>query len=193
MQRLSIAIVLVLAWVPLVQAAEADAVRKADADLNTAYKALFSRLDDGSQQRLRDAQRAWIAFRDKECAFRAQGNAGGSIRAVVSTDCIAELSTQRTQQLKAQLDCTEGDVSCVPQQRGSASAAAGADVPCSKSAGQKKAEEYAQQCIQVSPATHPPCNVANPCELMIDEIKRSCAMIDKDAPSFCASYSGAHR
>jgi hypothetical protein len=46
-----------------------------------------------------------------------------------------------------------------------------------------------QQCQQVSPATHPPCNVANACELMIDEIKRGCAMIDKNAPAFCAGYA----
>jgi hypothetical protein len=64
-----------------------------------------------------------------------------------------------------------------------------ADVPCSKSAGAKKAEEYVQQCLEVSPATHPPCNASNSCELIIDEIKRGCAMLDTNVPAFCADYT----
>ncbi len=64
-----------------------------------------------------------------------------------------------------------------------------ADVPCSKSAGAKKADEYVQQCLAVSPATHPPCNASNSCELVIDEIKRGCAMIETNPPAFCAGYS----
>jgi len=63
------------------------------------------------------------------------------------------------------------------------------DVPCSKSAGAKKAEEYVQQCLEVSPATHPPCNASNSCELIIDEIKRGCAMIETNVPAFCADYA----
>ena len=64
-----------------------------------------------------------------------------------------------------------------------------ADVTCSKSAGAKKAEEYVQQCLEVSPATHPPCNASNSCELIIDEIKRGCAMLDTNVPAFCAAYA----
>jgi hypothetical protein len=64
-----------------------------------------------------------------------------------------------------------------------------ADVPCSKSAGAKKAEEYVQQCLEVSPATHPPCNASNSCDLIIDEIKRGCAMIQTNVPAFCAAYA----
>jgi hypothetical protein len=166
----------------------ADEAAQADAALNANYKALSSQLDGANLQRLRDAQRAWIAFRDKECSFRAQGTDGGTASALASSSCIAELSQQRADALKRQLDCPEGDVTCVPRQR--AAAASVADTAaCSKSAGQKKAELLVQQCQQVSPATHPPCNVANACELMIDEIKRGCAMIDKNAPAFCAGYA----
>ena len=166
----------------------ADEAAQADAALNANYKALSSQLDGANLQRLRDAQRAWIAFRDKECSFRAQGSDGGTASALASSSCIAELSQQRADALKRQLDCPEGDVTCVPRQR-AAAASATADTACSKSAGQKKAELLVQQCQQVSPATHPPCNVANACELMIDEIKRGCSMIDKNAPAFCAGYA----
>ncbi|HEY0229648.1 MAG TPA: lysozyme inhibitor LprI family protein [Dokdonella sp.] len=166
----------------------ADEATQADAALNANYKALSSKLDGANQQRLRDAQRAWIAFRDKECSFRARGGDGGSASALASSSCIAELSQQRADALKRQLDCPEGDVTCVPRDR-AAPAAAAADVACGKSAGRQKAELLVQQCQQVSPATHPPCNVANACALMTDEIKRGCAMIDKNAPAFCADYA----
>jgi hypothetical protein len=35
-------------------------------------------------------------------------------------------------------------------------------------------------CIKVSPATHPPCNAANSCAMIEDEIARSCALFDGD-------------
>ncbi|WP_283843561.1 hypothetical protein [Brevundimonas albigilva] len=40
----------------------------------------------------------------------------------------------------------------------------------------------------VSPATRPPCNAANPCEMIQAEIDRSCAMWARDgnAPKECA-------
>jgi len=37
-----------------------------DAELNRNYKALFAKLDDSGRQQLREAQRAWLAFRDAE-------------------------------------------------------------------------------------------------------------------------------
>jgi hypothetical protein len=62
---------------------------------------------------------------------------------------------------------------------------------CGQTAGTATAQELVRQCMQVSEATHPPCNVTNPCDLMVDEIKRNCAM-RQDAriavPSFCNQY-----
>lgn len=46
---------------------------------------------------------------------------------------------------------------------------------CAGEIGQDKAERLVKRCIAVSPATRPPCNVANPCELIRGEIERSCA------------------
>lgn len=166
---------------------------KADAELNATYKALLSQLGAPDQQRLRDAQRAWIAFRDKECAFRTQGNQGGSVGAATAADCIGELTRQRAEALKRQFDCPEGDVSCVPRNRSAATAsgqAASTAAACSKTLGKAKAAVLVDRCIQVSPATHPPCNASNACELIVDEIKRSCALFTNgDAPSFCKEYA----
>ncbi|MGB7258575.1 MAG: lysozyme inhibitor LprI family protein [Pseudolabrys sp.] len=37
--------------------------------LNEAYRQLRAKLDDKQKEKLRDVQRAWIASRDKSCAF----------------------------------------------------------------------------------------------------------------------------
>ncbi len=64
--------------------------------------------------------------------------------------------------------------------------------PCRETAGAAKAKTLVKQCLEVSPATHPPCNAANACSLIVDEITRGCAMIEKDAPAFCAQYASGH-
>ena len=64
--------------------------------------------------------------------------------------------------------------------------------PCRETAGAEKAKTLVKQCLEVSPATHPPCNAANACSLIVDEITRGCAMIDNDAPAFCANYASGH-
>jgi hypothetical protein len=59
---------------------------------------------------------------------------------------------------------------------------------CLQSAGKAKANQLVDECMQVSPATHPPCNAQNSCGLIISEIKRSCGLLAKDAPGFCKEY-----
>lgn len=47
---------------------------------------------------------------------------------------------------------------------------------CAQELGQRPAQALATTCRALSPATHPPCNAANSCALMQDEIARSCAL-----------------
>jgi Protein of unknown function (DUF3011) len=62
------------------------------------------------------------------------------------------------------------------------------DKTCLQTAGKARAGQLVKECLKVSPATHPPCNVQNSCELMTDEIRRSCALLGIEAPSFCNGY-----
>ena len=59
---------------------------------------------------------------------------------------------------------------------------------CNAAVGAKQAATYVNQCTQVSAATHPPCNAANSCAVIIAEIRRSCALSGASAPDFCAAY-----
>ncbi|WP_417231829.1 hypothetical protein [Brevundimonas sp.] len=60
--------------------------------------------------------------------------------------------------------------------------AAGVEGSCLSEVGAAAAARLVERCIQVSPATHPPCNVQNSCALIQSEIDRSCALLGPDAP-----------
>lgn len=47
---------------------------------------------------------------------------------------------------------------------------------CRSQIGPAAAARLVERCMQVSPATRPPCNVDNACALIRQEIDRSCAM-----------------
>lgn len=88
--------------------------KQADSQLNALYKQINSRLQDSpdSKKRLVSAQRAWVAFRDAECAFAASGVEGGSVYPMIYNGCLAELTEKRVAAFKTYLDCQEGDLSC---------------------------------------------------------------------------------
>ena len=83
--------------------AHADFV-KADAELNKTYEALLKKLPDAeSKEKLKQSQRAWLAFRDAEAAFAADEARGGSMAPTIRYGTMTELTEQRTKQLKARL------------------------------------------------------------------------------------------
>ena len=88
--------------------------QKDDAAMNQIYQRLLAKLTDAQQKQLLvDAERAWIAYRDQECAFETSGSAGGSIHPMIQSDCLDEKTTVHTAELSRQLNCKEGDPSCV--------------------------------------------------------------------------------
>ena len=76
---------------------EGDDLRAVDAALNRSYqKALAAMPDAATKTKLRDAQRAWVAFRDAEIALNGSlPGAGGGILKMLQTD----LTQIRTKQL----------------------------------------------------------------------------------------------
>ena len=88
--------------------------RAADAKLNKAYGEIVRRLaeDAGAKKLLQKAQRDWIAFRDAECAFSVNDSKGGTIYPMLMSECLEDLTNERTKQLEADAVCEEGDMSC---------------------------------------------------------------------------------
>ncbi len=59
---------------------------------------------------------------------------------------------------------------------------------CRKEIGNAAAKQLVKQCLQVSPATHPPCNADNACSLIRNQIRRGCRLLGTRAPDFCEPY-----
>jgi uncharacterized protein YecT (DUF1311 family) len=82
--------------------ARADFV-KADLDLNKTYQAVLGKLPIAEKQKLKQAQRAWIAVRDSEAARAADQRGGGSMAPTIRYERMTELTRQRIKELKAML------------------------------------------------------------------------------------------
>lgn len=84
--------------------------QEADAELNAVYKEAMSAMketdsylpDDmkGAASALRDAQRAWIPYRDKACEAYGFQARGGSMEPMLVYGCLATLTRQRVEELK---------------------------------------------------------------------------------------------
>lgn len=62
------------------------------------------------------------------------------------------------------------------------------DGSCQSQIGEAAAARLVERCVMVSPATHPPCNVANPCALIQGEIDRACSLFALDQkPAECGA------
>jgi len=84
--------------------------QKADAELNAVYKKAMAKMretdsylsDDlkGAADTLRDAQRAWIPYRDKACEAYGFLARGGSMEPMLVSNCRADLTNQRIKELQ---------------------------------------------------------------------------------------------
>lgn len=90
----------------------ASGYRQADAALNSVYQRLVARLTEPGRARLREAQRAWVAYRDEECDFMSSGVEGGSVQPMIAAMCLEAETRSRTAALRSILVCKEGDLSC---------------------------------------------------------------------------------
>lgn len=68
-------------------------------------------------------------------------------------------------------------------------AAAKPERPCRDEIGAAWAAALARQCRDISPATRPPCNADNACELIRSEIRRGCNLAAGNPPPFCELFS----
>jgi uncharacterized protein YecT (DUF1311 family) len=70
-----------------------------DKELTIAYQGLMKSLASSRQKMLRDAERAWIKFRDANCAF--VGSDEGSIALVEAAECLRSMTEKRARELSA--------------------------------------------------------------------------------------------
>jgi uncharacterized protein YecT (DUF1311 family) len=82
----------------------------ADKALNDVYKSVMAaQTDDASREQLRQSERTWIAFRDRECARQVgPREGGGSIWPMDMALCLQDQTDKRIRELKRSLDCPNG-------------------------------------------------------------------------------------
>ncbi|RAK52581.1 lysozyme inhibitor LprI family protein [Phenylobacterium deserti] len=68
-----------------------------DGRLNRAYQAAMAAQDEAGKAQLRQAQRAWIRFRDQSCR---EGATGGTIDRLNGPSCMADRSRERADELE---------------------------------------------------------------------------------------------
>jgi uncharacterized protein YecT (DUF1311 family) len=88
--------------------------QEADADLNTAYKQVMAEMKEmdrnlpprlqGAEVALRDAQRAWITYRDANCTAAGFPFRGGSAEPLLVYGCLRQMTLNRTEELRALVD-----------------------------------------------------------------------------------------
>ena len=54
----------------------------------------------GAVEMLKKAQRAWIGYRDGQCQLSGYSARGGSMEPMLVSQCLADLTKKRTQELK---------------------------------------------------------------------------------------------
>ncbi|RBA24648.1 lysozyme inhibitor LprI family protein [Herminiimonas fonticola] len=88
----------------------------ADKVLNEQYKQNLAALKEGpAQTRLREAQRAWITFRDKDClADTGPREESGSIWPLLHFSCLEKHTVRRAEDLKVQACGMQGCANDAP-------------------------------------------------------------------------------
>ena len=72
----------------------------ADAELNRVYRQLASQLSDKRREKLKAAQQAWIAFRDKSSTFAASVVEDGTMYPILEVMELTTMTKLRTEQLR---------------------------------------------------------------------------------------------
>lgn len=71
----------------------------ADRWLNQEFKATVSALEPTPKEKLREAQKAWLKFRDAQCAAERDAAEGGTMASILEIDCRAALTQERARTL----------------------------------------------------------------------------------------------
>ena len=97
------------------------------ANLAAANKALDAVYNDlltqkafyvGSADALRDVERTWIVYKDKECKFEyGDGSSGNEDFWLAHADCEIRVTEQRIVELRGRPSCTGGNSVCTPHMR----------------------------------------------------------------------------
>ena len=74
--------------------------KRQDVRLNKAYKEVMGQLSPARKNQLREAQRAWLKYRDANCSFYSDPD-GGTLATVNANDCLMSATAARAKEIEA--------------------------------------------------------------------------------------------
>ena len=77
-----------------------DELKIQDARLNQTYRKAMDGLTPGEKDRLKTAQRAWVAFRDADCSAMDDPEQWGTISRINANQCMLDRTILRTIELE---------------------------------------------------------------------------------------------
>ena len=80
-----------------------NAYKAADKVLNDVYQRLVAKLDEEEKAQLKEAQTAWLKYRDANCEFVGDQYKGGSMRPMIYAMCLTDVTKTRTSELRSQI------------------------------------------------------------------------------------------
>ena len=185
---------------------------RADADLNKTYQAALKKLPDaGSKQKLKEAQRAWIASSDAEATRAADEVRGGSMAPTLRYETMTELTRQRIKQLETRLTSNaapdEKDAS-TPSPKPTATSSASAQESDKEPAAPNPScvspdKQWEYKCAEYAPGEGAPEIVkAGTTEVVVDldqdltvsgkDAKETEVIWTPDSKRFACNYSPVH-
>ncbi len=87
-----------MSTIDMLQCADRD-YQAADKRLNQSYSAFKKTLDAEGAKLLLESQRAWLKFRDTNCAVAADMARGGTLSPLLNLGCQADMTEKRNKEL----------------------------------------------------------------------------------------------
>ncbi|ENV36831.1 hypothetical protein F959_01638 [Acinetobacter venetianus RAG-1 = CIP 110063] len=85
-----------------------------EGQIGRVYQKYLKELNDREQNQLRESQRLWVQFKEKDCAFEASPVKGGSMHSYVLSACLIDRTEKRITELENMMNCSNGtEPSCL--------------------------------------------------------------------------------
>lgn len=86
--------------------------QEAEAAMESVYQQLLAKIGPEHRLMLKEARKAWEAYRKRQCKFDTLGTEGGTIHTMIHLQCLGAMTRDYQKILEYQLNCVEGDLSC---------------------------------------------------------------------------------
>ncbi|MEW7107574.1 lysozyme inhibitor LprI family protein [Acinetobacter baumannii] len=86
-----------------------NVLNSANQKINSVYANYMKELNPTEKLQLKEAQRAWIQYKEKDCQFQSSPVLKGSLYPFVHNACLVEKTENRIKELQDMQECRSGN------------------------------------------------------------------------------------